>query len=587
MAIQLSDIEQRSQYGEFLTTVSKWIGFPAAAPAGLRGDFHPATPAQVAQLERQGCVSSDWGRIHFCSNSDLANFWRSRFEGRCYFEAHPSDGASRSLTVENCRVRDSVILSGCRIQDVSQIHATIIFKETEILHGGALGGIDHHSFGLDREIAFAPGGGRRSLPVFADASIAELAAMARLAPEDPLLAQYRDFVAKLVRNMRCTLTFIGSGGMLRNFGTITRSYLGRAVKVEGAPLVSECILLSSARRPTQLLVPGPLTRAVAQEGCEFSNGGRADNVFLAEGSHVRDHASATSSIIASNTGVGGGELRHSFLGPLTGFSHQALCIATFWPGGRGNVSYGANVGSNHSGRAADQEHFAGEGVFYGLGCDIKFPFNTMDAPYTIFATGVVCQPQKFDFPFSLVNIPEHSGPAVPRGLNEAFPGWQVRNNLYGLLRNQEKFQTRNSAEREVVETRVFRKEFRAGAERALAALRGAAKQDAAGVLPSGERWFTEDQVPGLGKNYVREPQVRAGILHYEFLLRLIAYFELAGSGKAAQGLDVVKDVVKTLEENRRKDFDRGRRVIPDYEEIHGTIAQDSLIQAWKERLEGD
>lgn len=33
----------------------------------------------------------------------------------------------------------------------------------------------------------------------------------------------------------------------------------------------------------------------------------------------------------------------------------------------GNVAYGAKVGSNHTGRAADQEAVLGEGVFFGLG----------------------------------------------------------------------------------------------------------------------------------------------------------------------------------------------------------------------------
>ena len=48
--------------------------------------------------------------------------------------------------------------------------------------------------------------------------------------------------------------------------------------------------------------------------------------------------------------MGGGECLHCLVGPFVGFHHQSLLIATIWPLGRGNVGYGANVGSNHTSR---------------------------------------------------------------------------------------------------------------------------------------------------------------------------------------------------------------------------------------------
>ena len=55
------------------------------------------------------------------------------------------------------------------------------------------------------------------------------------------------------------------------------------------------------------------------------------------------------------------------VGPFVGFHHQALLIACFWPSGKGNIGYGANVGSNHTLKAPDQELWPGEGLFFGLG----------------------------------------------------------------------------------------------------------------------------------------------------------------------------------------------------------------------------
>ena len=50
----------------------------------------------------------------------------------------------------------------------------------------------------------------------------------------------------------------------------------------------------------------------------------------------------------------------SLVGPFVAFHHQALLIAAYWPEGKGNIAYGANVGSNHTGKAPDQEIRPGE-----------------------------------------------------------------------------------------------------------------------------------------------------------------------------------------------------------------------------------
>ena len=79
--------------------------------------------------------------------------------------------------------------------------------------------------------------------------------------------------------------------------------------------------------------------------------------------------------------MAGGEVAASLLGPFVSFHHQALLIATLWPEGKGNVAYGANVGSNHTSKAPDQEFWPGEGMFLGLGVNIKFPADFSRAPY--------------------------------------------------------------------------------------------------------------------------------------------------------------------------------------------------------------
>jgi len=128
----------------------------------------------------------------------------------------------------------------------------------------------------------------------------------------------------------------------------------------------------------------------------------------------------------------------SVLGPNTNAHHQSLIISVLWPLGRGNVGYGANVGSNHTGRLPDQEVVAAEGIFWGLSNVIKFPVN-IAAPYSIVAAGTTLVPQHISMPFSLL-VEQHQECYI-------IPGWVLQNSPYTISRSETKFATRRKAKR--------------------------------------------------------------------------------------------------------------------------------------------
>src|SRR5947207_6024828 len=141
-----------------------------------------------------------------------------------------------------------------------------------------------------------------------------------------------------------------------------------------------------------------------------------DRSVLTEHSHAERHGKVTASIIGPNSGVGGGEVTASLVGPFVGFHHQALLIAATWPDGKGNVAAGACVGSNHTSRAPDQEFRPGEGAFFGLGVNIKYPSDFSRSPYLVVACAVTTSPQVVAFPFALIR--PVSGQGKPPGHNQ-------------------------------------------------------------------------------------------------------------------------------------------------------------------------
>jgi len=188
-------------------------------------------------------------------------------------------------------------------------------------------------------------------------------------------------------------TVIGRNSRVCNISSLENSHLGDCVCVESGALVRDSILENN--------------------------------------SVVTENAIVKSSFIGSFSHIGEAEVTSSLVGPLVQIHHHSLLISALWPEGRGNVGYGANVGSNHTGRMPDQEIIPGLGMFFGLGCCVKFPANFSEAPFTMIATGVVCEPMRLKFPFTLITK------------EEMIPGWVYSKNIYGVYRSIYKWDKRS------------------------------------------------------------------------------------------------------------------------------------------------
>ncbi len=307
-----------------------------------------------------------------------------------------------------------------------------------------------------------------------------------------------------------------------------------------------------------------------------------------------------------------GEATACLLGPFVGFHHQALLIAVLWPEGKGNVGYGANVGSNHTSKAPDQECWPGEGAFFGLGTNIKFPSDFSRAPYSIIATGVSTLPQKVTFPFSLINSPFASYADVSPAYNEIIPAWLLTDNIYTIKRNEGKYKARNKARRTQFVFDVFRPdtvEMMRDACRRLEAVRQV------------KDLYIDRDIDGLGKNFMLETYRKPAIDAYWFYIRYYALLGLKervrqlldeGSGDGLNRIlstptdaqpwehkrhilhdelgvtDVIsglrelpvilEKVARDVEESKAKDDRRGQRIIDDYNDVHAPASADKFVK---------
>jgi len=264
--------------------------------------------------------------------------------------------------------------------------------------------------------------------------------------------------------------------------------------------------------------------------------------IIENNSVVTDKAIVKSSFIGSFSHIGEAEVSNSLIGPLVQIHHHSLLISALWAEGRGNVGYGANVGSNHTGRMPDQEIVPGLGQFFGLGCSIKFPANFSEAPFTMIATGVVCEPQRLKFPFSL----------IVEG-NEIIPGWVYSKNIYGIFRSIYKWDKRSGVSNNlsllfsitvsnpVIYACNTLKEFLIDKN----------------TLPS---LASEDDIPGLGSNYIETEKMEKIIEAYELYMEDYNYYQ--------KNKKLNPSIISRIEENLNRDSERGQKIFDDYMDFH-------------------
>jgi carbonic anhydrase/acetyltransferase-like protein (isoleucine patch superfamily) len=282
--------------------------------------------------------------------------------------------------------------------------------------------------------------------------------------------------------------------------------------------------------------------------CVENNAIVRDSIIESNGV-VTDNAIVKSSFIGSFSHIGEAEVSNSLIGPLVQIHHHSLLISALWAEGRGNVGYGANVGSNHTGRMPDQEIVPGLGQFFGLGCSIKFPANFTEAPFTMIATGVVCEPQRLKFPFSLIKSSAEGISCI----NEIIPGWVYSKNIYGIYRS------------------IFKWDKRSGKQGNLELLFSNLVLNSVIYACNALKEFLinqdimrpvtfENEIPGIGCNYIKTENVERIIEAYELYIEDYNFYK---KNKALNG-----SIIQRIEENLKRDETRGQIIFDDYMDFH-------------------
>jgi hypothetical protein len=471
------------------------------------------------------------------------------------------------------------------------------------------------AFGSDGVLRVGPQVDGRLIPLFAEIDLPTAAELASN-KEPYLLVAYEALRAGYCEKARFDRVVLCPDSRLLQVENVVNSFVGPGSIVDRCGAISESTLLGSLDEPVRVTGAATIENAILQWSSRVESGATVRNAVVSEYACVQDQGALHESFLGPNSVVGRGEVGASLLGPFVALHHQSMLISTVWPEGKGNISSGANVGANHTGRAPDQELWPGEGLFVGLGVNIRFPADFTLAPYSVLACSVTTSPQRVEFPFSLINSPTHSFPHLSPTLNQIIPAWLLTDSLYTLKRNEQKFQQRNQARRLNIEFRVLRPELFDLMREACRRLEAVDAQKAV---------YTERDIPGLGKNYLLEAVRCAALRGYRWFLRLdglrrlhqrVAELVTQDSSRARAALresssdgiweaqrrwlaekERLSDVstalselmvmldqfAREVERSKAKDDQRGLHIREDYPVVHHTAKDDPVVkQTWEE-----
>ncbi len=599
-----------------------------SAASGKRLDS--LKPEQIAVLEKNGNKSSDWKKVKVSKDFDPQRVRNCVFIGKVTFgEFKEAVKLNNSVMIDsglyNSKIIDCQIAGNVLISDVKCLANYVVKDKAVLFNNGIISCANGVSFGNGAEVPIAIETGGREVRLYADITVGEAEKIARSRSDKKLLNEYDKKVSAFVKKITCECGIIEEGAVIKNTQKIQDVFVGPYAVIDNAALVKNTTILSNEQEKTQILDGAYVKDSIIQWGCEVASGAIVDSACLTEHSHVERHGKVTQSIIGPNTGIAEGEVTASLVGPFVGFHHQSLLIAALWPEGKGNVGYGANVGSNHTSKAPDQEIWPGEGMFFGLGTNIKFPTDFSRAPYTIIASGVGTLPQKVTFPFSLINSPSVSLEGLSPAFNEIAPGWVLSDNIYTIKRNEGKYLKRNKAKRSKFVFEVLRPD--------IIDLMLDARQRLDSIKFK-KNYYTSKDVQGLGKNYMLEASRTAGIQAYTFYIRYYALLGLkkklaelynekkSGFKKAVlkvltvrskdkrwehqrgvfnlefndQDLTGCLEALSQMQENianqvqtsKEKDDRRGEKIIEDYASAHAPAKDDGFVkQVWEEARQMD
>lgn len=275
----------------------------------------------IEQLERQGCVSSDWNQVSISQDADLSRI------RNVYFSGPVSVGANTEIVnvpggISNVRIGDNV-----RIVNVARIENT-----------------PNATCGVGIDIAVLDETGTRPVKIYPGIS-AQIATMAARLPQ---YAEGKLFplITRHILDLP-DMPEVGSGTEILNCGPLTDIRIWPGVKIDGAIRLHNGSVVNNTNKEQSLTYVGPGVDAenFIIEDATVTGGCILRNTYVGQGCVLDKGFTSHDSLFFANCAMENGEACSVLAGPFTVSMHKSSLLIGCHTGFM-NAGSGTNM-SNH------------------------------------------------------------------------------------------------------------------------------------------------------------------------------------------------------------------------------------------------
>ena len=394
------------------------------------------TPQQIDTLKAQGCYAENWDTIRINPDSDLSLLRNIEFEGKVDIGLLDRAKYPRCV-ISNALLRDTSVGDGARIRNVSggliglNIANRVTIENTYIIENekGAACGIGTKVAVLDetgsREVIIYPG---------MSAQEAMIMARARRSESKKIYQRTLDYINGLLDIKQLFRIDIGADSSILNCGTLRNINIGNNIVIEGARMLVNGSVLSSAPD-----AESTITRVGSGvDACNFiiedgvaDSGALLRNCYVGQGAVIEKGFTAHDSLFFANCSMENGEACALFAGPYTVSMHKGTlligCQTSFMNAGsstnQSNHMY--KLGPVHWG-ILERGVKTSSGSYLMLGANI--------GAFSLLMGNHKTHPDSREFPFSYLF-------GDPQGATVVVPAVMLRS--CGLMRDGQKWPNRD------------------------------------------------------------------------------------------------------------------------------------------------
>ncbi|MHC4457289.1 MAG: DUF4954 family protein [Planctomycetota bacterium] len=315
----------------------------------MTSDIRPLSQAEIAQLQNQGCSSSDWNSIRVAQKFNPERVKAVQFSGNIEIGVLEkmitfSGGLSMPSSISNTKIHNCIIGNNVYINNVSNYIANYTIEDDVVIDNVNLLAVeDESTFGNGTEASVLNEAGGRELPIYEDltAQIAYVLALYR--HREKMIDNIRKMISQYVGSVTSSCGLIAAGAKIINSGSLKNVKVGPCAVIEGAARLENGTIKSRCEAPVYIGEGVVAEDFIICSGVKITDATIISKSFVGQATVLGRQFSAENSAFFANCEGFHGEACSLFAGPYSVSHHKSTLLIAIMCS-----FYNAGSGSNQS-----------------------------------------------------------------------------------------------------------------------------------------------------------------------------------------------------------------------------------------------